>query len=231
MKISFDSYSFKNAVSLSFPILCAFIPLGIGFGYMSQQLGLEWHLSIVMAVIIYAGSAEFIVAMMLTKMVAITDIIFAALFCNLRHIFYGLSVSDKYPYRLSFKKLYMIYTLSDETYAILSSLNVNQEIAFYICLLNHLYWIMGVVIGVLLGSSIDLEIKGIDFILTSLFTVLTVEQIIKVKQYLPFLVAIFACIISLLFFPSSQMLVLSMSLVILFFVIKYKFSLYFNIGK
>ncbi len=228
MKINLNINDFKDAITISFPILCAFIPLGIGFGYMSQQLELKWHLSIMMAVIIYAGSAEFIIAMMLTKIAPITDIIFAALFCNLRHIFYGLSVSDKYPYKLGFKKLYMIYTLSDETYAILSSLNVNKEVAFYICLLHHSYWIIGVVIGVLLGSSINVEIKGIEFILTSLFTVLTVEQIMKIKQYMPFLVAIFACIVALLFFPVSQMLVVSMSLVTLILILQYKINLHFN---
>lgn len=205
--------SFKKALSKSYPIFCAFIPLGIGFGYMSLQLGLSAKITIIMAAFVYAGSAEFLIATMIANFVSFWDIIVATSLCNLRHIFYGLSVRKHYKFG-TIKNIYMIYTLSDETYALLcDEKKPDPDFAFFICVLNHLYWVLGVFIGLIFGHFINIELKGLEFILTSLFTVLTIEQFYKIRKLTPFFLAFVSSILVLLIFPKPHMLFLSMTIV------------------
>lgn len=200
---------FNEALKVTFPMLCAFIPLGLGFGYLSQQLGLPWQMVTVMAISIYAGSAEFIVATMLAKLSPAYDIILAASLCNLRHIFYGISVQQYFP-STGFKRFYMIHALTDETYAILSSYkNQKGNFPFYVSILNHIYWVISVLIGISLGKLGTLKIDGLEFVLTALFIVLTIEQIYHVKKWSPFICSSIASIISMVFFASNQMLLIS----------------------
>lgn len=96
-KIMIKNYFYKTellkirkALNLTFPMFCAFLTLGMAFGYFALQLGLSWHLILIMTTIVYAGSAEFIVVFMFAKNAPEIDIILAAALCNLRHIFYGM---------------------------------------------------------------------------------------------------------------------------------------------
>ena len=105
----------------------------------------------------------------------------------------------------------MIHALTDETYAILSTKKVeNNNFSFYLSLLNHLYWVISVFLGVTIGYFIEMKIEGLEFVLTALFLVLTIEQIYRIKQWMPFIYSFVACIASLLLLPSEQMLLASM---------------------
>ncbi len=210
----------QEAFILTMPILCAFIPLGMGLGYITQQLGLEYYLVIIMAMLIYAGSAEFIIAIMFAKSATYVDIVIAALLCNLRHIFYGLSVHEKYPAQ-GLKRWFMIFALSDESYAILSSTNISSKnTAFYICLFNYLYWVIGVIIGIIICRNTYMDIEGLEFILTALFVILTIEQAHILRRFTPFMIAIIAYSISLISLPYNFVLLGAIGLSVLFLIVE-----------
>lgn len=213
--------SFSNAFHHSIPILFSFIPLGFGFGYYGLQLGLPGYLVILMSMVIYAGSSEFLVATLLMKWVPAIDIIIAAALVNSRHIFYGLSVEKHYP-KNWLQRFYMIHALTDETYSILATKkDTDYRFSFWLSVLNHAYWVSGVSLGVLTGHFASIKIEGLEFCLTALFIVLTMEKAYQIKKFFPFTLAIAAAIFSQYFFP-KQMLLVAMILVTLFLIITYK---------
>lgn len=208
----------KKAFTDSIPILISFIPLGFGFGYIGQQLNMPWHLVIIMATIIYAGSVEFLVVTMLAKAYPFLDILLAAALVNLRHIFYGLSVHQHYP-RRGLRRAYMIHALTDETYSLLAAKQeIDHRYAFYLCALNHLYWVTGVSLGVTIGHWVAFKINGLEFCLTALFVVLAMEQFYHLKKWFPFIFAFMAASIAKFFFP-QQMLMMAMIMVTVMLVI------------
>lgn len=205
----------REALIASIPILFSFVPLGFGFGYIAAQLTIPWHLIIFMAAIIYAGSAEFSIATMLAKGYAFSDIFIAAAFVNLRHIFYGLSVSHHYPKDNFLRRFYMIHALTDETYSLLAAKCVGDpSFAFYLSLFNHCYWVLGVALGASFGYYFAVKLKGLEFCLTALFVVLAIEQFFHIRRWFPFLFAFIAAIFAKIIFP-NQMLMMSMLLVTL----------------
>lgn len=213
--------AFKRAFVTSVPILCSFLPLGFSFGYFALQMDLPPYLIILMSAVIYAGSVEFLVATMLAGTFAFREIFIAASLVNLRHIFYGLSVQQHYPKR-GLSRYYMIHALTDETYSILAARQeIDPNFSFWISVLNHAYWVGGVVLGVVAGRLFAFEIHGIEFCLTALFAVLTVEKAMEVKQWFPFVLALISALIANLFFP-SQMLFASMIMVCIFLIVTYK---------
>lgn len=214
------NHSIRSAFIDSIPILWSFISLGFGFGYIGHQLGIEGHLIVFMAAVIYAGSAEFLVINMLAKFASMTDIIMATSLVNLRHIFYGLSVQHQYPKHF-LKRMYMIHTLTDETYSILATkIESDPVFSFWLAFFNHIYWVIGVALGVTIGAIAGLKIDGLEFCLTALFIVLTIEQAWHIKRWFPFIIAMCASTVSLIIFP-KQMLLTSMILVTVMLILAY----------
>lgn len=213
--------SINEAFWYSIPILLSFVPLGFGFGYIGQQLNIPWHLIIFMAAIIYAGSVEFLVVTMLAKSFPFTDIFIAASFVNLRHIFYGFSVHQHYP-KNNWLRTYMIHALTDETYSLLAAKKeIDPVFSFSLALFNHLYWVLGVSLGVAIGHYLALQVKGLEFCLTALFVVLGIEQFFHIKRWFPFILAFISALLAKILFP-NQMLLMALILVTLMLTLTLK---------
>ncbi|MCP3679068.1 MAG: AzlC family ABC transporter permease [Gammaproteobacteria bacterium] len=108
------------AFKASFPALFGYIALGLSFGFLFQKAGGSWYLATLMSILVYAGAAQFVAITLLLNHSGLLPILSATLFINLRHIFYGLSFLDRFPNKF-FKKIYMIFGLTDEAYSILSA--------------------------------------------------------------------------------------------------------------
>lgn len=170
------TYSLK----MTFPILCGYIVLGAAFGLLLQQAGYSFVWAFFISVVVYAGSMQFLLVSLLSSGSSLLYVALMTLSLNSRHIFYGLSYLDK------FKKMgvfypYMIFSLTDETYSLLCSIKVPEDLdenKVYICIsgLNHLYWIFGSVLGGLVGNFVPSGITGIEFAMTALFVVILIEQ-------------------------------------------------------
>jgi 4-azaleucine resistance transporter AzlC len=222
-----DKDIFMSALKATIPVFLGYIPLGMAFGLLLSGAGYHWIYAFLMSLFVYAGSAQFLAVALLAAGAGLMDFAIATLLLNLRHSFYGLSMLEKFS-DLGRVKPYLIFALTDETYALLTTTEVPKGgsksiFYFYIAALNHLYWIIGSVIGAVLGSVFDLNLEGMSFVLTALFVVLTIEQYLCSKVRFPFVAAIGAGITSLIFFRSENMLLASIILGTIILIAREKF--------
>jgi 4-azaleucine resistance transporter AzlC len=204
---------FKAAFQKTVPVMFGYVPIGIAFGFLLTQAGYHWIFAVLMSVFIYSGATQFLAISFFFNHAALIEIAITTLLLNLRHSFFGLSLLRKFS-GIPRVKPYLVFALTDETYALLTALdepeqNTKARYYLFISILNQLYWVVGSLAGGLLGQAISTDFKGMDFALTALFTVLVIEQYRKVRSFLPFLVAAFAGIMCLIFVGSKYMLLTS----------------------
>lgn len=176
-------YAFLKSV----PVMCGYLFLGISFGILLQSAGYNFIWAFFISLFVYAGSMQFIMVPMLVTAVSPLTMVFTTLFVNSRHIFYGLSFVELFDKIKA--KFYMIFALTDETYSIFCACrnedpeNTHLSSWFWISAFDHLYWIVGSVIGACLGEALPFDFTGIDFSMTAFFVVILMEQVLgKPKQ-------------------------------------------------
>ena len=212
----------KQVFPQTVPVLAGYISLGIAFGLLLQSIGYGPIWAFAMSLFIYAGSAQFLAVELLSAGASFTQIALLTLLLNFRHLFYGLSMLEKYR-GTGIRKLYLIFGLTDETYALLTGYKTpeglaDQEYYVTVTLLNQLYWIIGSVIGSVAGSVIPFDTTGIDFAMTALFAVLVVEQWKSHKNHIPTISGFVITIAALYLFGADHFLIpalLVMSVVLL----------------
>lgn len=207
---------FTTAFKTTIPVLLGYIPLGMAFGFLLDGAGYHWIYAFIMSLFVYAGSGQFLAVALLAAGAGLTEFAIATLLLNFRHAFYGLSLLEKFS-GVGKVKPYLIFALTDETYALLTTTDVpkgssKSRFYFYIAALDHLYWIAGSVLGAALGSVLDLNLEGMSFVLTALFVVLTIEQYFSSEARFPFIAAVGAGALSLTLFSPDNMLLASIVL-------------------
>ena len=205
--------NFLALIKLTIPVMMGYIPLGMAFGLLLSKLLIPWYYALFMSMFIFAGSGQFLILTLFASQATILEIGIATFLLNLRHTFYGLSMISTFK-EFSWKKHYLIFGLTDETFALLKTSDVpeqNREKAYlWITFLNQCYWIIGSIIGAILGNIVPFNYEGIEFSLTALFVVLSIELYKKNRLHKPFLVAIIIGFLGMLVFPPQKMLILSL---------------------
>lgn len=210
-----NSKTLYFAFKMSLPVLFGYLFLGSAFGIMLYEAGYNFIWAIIISLFVYAGSGQFLLVSMLTSHAALSDIAIMTFFVNSRHIFYGISFIEKFR-SYSWRYPYLIFSLTDETYGVNSSFSdvpkgVNEgDARFLIGLFDHIYWIIGSVIGSLAGQLIKIDFTGIDFSMTALFTVIFIDQMRASKSKIPGIIGIFCAIICLLIFGADKFLLPSL---------------------
>lgn len=208
----------KRAFLDTVPVLSGYIVLGMGFGILmySKGYGVLW--SFAMSLFIYAGSMQFFAVDLLTSGATLIATAVATLMVNARHIFYGISMVDKYK-GTGKKKPYLIFALTDETYSLVCTSHADKSDSerkryyFLVSVFNHFYWVLGSVIGALLGEIIPFSTEGIEFALTALFVTVFVEQWKSTKDHAPALIGVLASVICLVLFGAADFLIPAMVLI------------------
>ena len=206
--------NFFSIFKMTIPVLTGYIPLGMAFGLLLSQLLIPWYYAFYMSLFIFAGAGQFLALGMFATQASILEIAIAIFLLNLRHTFYGLSMISTFK-KFSWKKHYLIFGLTDETFALLKTNDVKEEerekVYLIITALNQSYWIIGSVLGAALGNIVPFNYQGIEFSLTALFVVLSIELYNKSKQHKPFLIAVAIGFVGMLALPSDKMLIISLS--------------------
>ena len=169
------------AFRVTVPVLIGYLAIGIAFGLMLEAIGYNFIWSFFMSLTIYAGSGQYLGVSLLQLGAALSEVALMTLLLNFRHIVYGLSMLEKFQTIHGPRKFYLIFALTDETYALLSSVRVPSgmkpaDFYFAIALLDHIYWIAGRVIGSVAGALLGFDTTGVDFAMTALFVVIAVGQ-------------------------------------------------------
>jgi 4-azaleucine resistance transporter AzlC len=182
-----------SVLSLTAPVAMGYIPLGMVFGFLFVQAGAAWWLAIVASVFVFAGASQYMMIPMVAAGLSVGTIALATLIVNLRHVFYGLSLLKKFPPG-NLLRWYMVFALTDETYSVLTTIpeSTSHKQMALVAFLNHMWWVLGTVIGAVIGAQAQLALTGLDFVLAALFAVLTVEQWRTKKTPAPLWVALAA---------------------------------------
>lgn len=211
MKPSSTARAAVEAFKVTIPVLFGYLAIGIAFGIMLETSGYPWYLAAIMSIFIYAGALEYMAVSFLVSSTPMVEIAIMSFLVNFRHIVYGLSLFNQVNRARRFKP-YVIFALTDETYALLTTIHypprINREkYTFFIALFDHCYWVIGSVLGALAGSLIPFDSKGIDFALTALFIVLLIEQWKNSDSKLPFAIALIAGVAAMVIDKSNMLLI------------------------
>lgn len=202
----------KPAFISTVPVFAGYIVLGFGFGIIMKAHDYGVLLTFLMSLLIYAGSMQYAAVGLLSSGASFFTAGITTLMINARHIFYGISMVDKYK-GAGLKKAYMIFALTDETYSLVCVDNpkISEEnridYCFLVSLFNHCYWIAGSVLGAVVGSILKFNSEGIDFVLTALFLTIFIEQWLSTKKHLPALIGVGASALCLAVFGSEDFLI------------------------
>lgn len=209
----------RAAFKATIPVLTGYIVLGMGFGILcsSKGYGVIWALA--MSIFIYAGSMQYLAIDLILGGASLITTALTTLMVNARHLFYGISMTEKYK-NLGKKKPYMIYTLTDETYSLVVSDNLpknvdNKTYWFFISLFDQIYWVIGSIIGALIGEMAIFNTMGIDFALTALFVTIFTDQWLSTENHVSAVVGVIVTLICLVVFGSGSFLIPSMILIII----------------
>ncbi|AKH21639.1 AzlC family ABC transporter permease [Sedimenticola thiotaurini] len=215
------------AFRASVPVLFGYVPLGMAFGILFQDLGYAWYYAPLMGLTVYAGAAQFMAVGLLAAHASLFEVALSTFILNSRHMFFGVSLLSRYRAQ-GLKKLYLIFGLTDETYSLITSTHPptgHDEQNYYLALtaLNQSYWITGCALGALFGANVQFDTSGMDFTLTALFMVLMLEQWKKLREPYPFVVALL-CGLAALWLFREQMLLVSISLSIALLLLRSRIS-------
>lgn len=211
------------AFPVTVPVLMGYLAIGMAFGLMLQSAGYGVGWALLMSLTIYAGSGQYLGVSLLAAGAPLGQVAFLTLMINFRHLVYGLSMLEKFR-GMGARKLYMIFSLTDETYALLSSARPPAGIDphnfyFTVAMLDHSYWILGSVIGSLVGTALGFDTTGVDFAMTALFLVIAVGQWKAAGSHLPALLGIAATLLSLWGVGAEDMLLPALGLIIMTLVV------------
>lgn len=207
----------RRALVSTLPVFAGYIGLGFGFGVILRTRGYPVWLAPLMACTMYAGSMQYVAVDLLFGGVSLLTAAVTTLMVNARHLFYGVSMIDKYK-GAGWRKPYLMFALTDETYSLLCSDTATDPARynyyFFVSLFDQCYWIMGCTLGAAVGGVLPFPTKGIDFVLTALFVTIVVDQWRQSRDHLPVLIGAAAAALSLLLFGSDNMLIPAMALIV-----------------
>lgn len=206
--------SFSYALRHSLPIFAGFLPLGLAYGVLMQNAGYNALWTGATCLFVFAGSLQFLMISFFTGAVSYVTVAVMALLVNSRHIFYGISLIEKFR-NFGLWKHYLIYSLTDENYSLHCATKVDENMDekwtyVFTATLTLLYWTISCVLGSFIGTLITIDMTGVDFALTALFVTILLDQLKDAVSRLPAVIAVFSSIICLLIFGPDNFILPSL---------------------
>ena len=205
----------RQAFVDTIPVLTGYLVLGFGFGIILKANGYGVFVAFLMSFFIYAGSMQYVAIGLLAGGASLVVLVFTTLMVNARHLFYGISMLEKYK-KTGKRKPYLIFTLTDETYSLVCNddLRIPTEernnYYFFVSFFDHMYWVTGSVLGAVMGTIVKFNSEGIDFALTALFLTVFIEQWLSSKKHSPAIIGVVVSVICLILFGKDNFLIPTM---------------------
>ena len=206
--------AFRAAFPHTIPIMTGFLFLGMTYGIYMNVSGFGFWYPMLMSMTIFAGSMEFVTVSMLLGAFHPMEALTMTLMINARHLFYGISMLDKYK-GTGFKKLYLIFGMCDESFSINYTAEIPGDVdkgwfMMWVTLLNQFYWVLGSTLGGIFGSFIKFNTEGLEFVMTALFVVIFLEQWLKEKNHTGAIVGVLLSVLSLVLFGRDAFIIPAM---------------------
>lgn len=217
----------KAAFPCTIPIMTGFIFLGTAYGIYMNASGFSFVYPLFMSMLIYGGSLEFVAVEMLLSPFAPLQVFIMALLIQARHLFYGLSMLDKFR-GTGWKKFYLIYGMCDETFSVNYTADIPEDVdrgwfMFFVTLLNQFYWVASATTGGIISSLLKINTDGISFVMTAMFVVIFMDQWLKEDQHLSSLIGLGVSLICLLIFGVDSFMIPTMiTIVVLLTVLRHR---------
>ena len=204
----------RAAFPKTIPIFAGFWFLGLTYGIYMHTAGFSFWYPMLMSLTIFAGSVEFVAVNLLLGAFNPVQAFVMALMINARHLFYGISMLDKYN-GTGWKKFYLIFGMCDESFSINYTAEIPPDVdrgwfMFFVTLLNHLYWFTGATLGGIFGSLIQFNTEGLEFVVTAMFVVIFLEQWLKEQWHTSSLLGLALSLLCLLAFGAERFIIPAM---------------------
>ena len=208
----------KAAFPQTIPIFTGFWFLGMAYGIYMNASGFSFVYPLCMSLLIYGGSLEFVAVEMLLSPFAPLQTFIMALLIQARHLFYGLSMLDKFK-GLGWKKYYLIFGMCDETFSVNCSADIPEDVDrgwfyFWVTLLNQFYWSAAATTGGIVGSLLKIDTSDISFVMTAMFVVIFLEQWLKEKEHSASLIGLAVSVLCLVIFGPDSFMIPAMVLIV-----------------
>lgn len=209
----------RAAFPHTIPIFAGYCFLGMSYGILMKTSGFPIWYPILTSLVVFAGSMEFVTVNLLLGAFDLFQAFTMALMLNTRHLFYGLSMLEKYK-GTGKKKLYLIFGLTDETFSVNCAITPPADVDrswfyFFITLLDHSYWVLGATLGSIFGTLLQFNTEGLDFVMTALFVVILLEHLLKNEDKRSALLGMVISIACLLIFGSDGFMIPAMALILI----------------
>lgn len=213
-----------HAFHTSLPIMAGYGFLGLTYGIYMHELGFNFLYPMLLALMVYAGSAEFLLGNMLLGSFHPLQAFLMVLMVNARHLFYGLSMLEEYK-GLGWKKFFLIFGMSDETFALTSASKIPEGTdkgwyLLWITWLDETYWVIGATLGGLIGPFLTFDLKGLDFVLTAMFTAIFADNWLREKDHTSSISGLIISGLCLTIFSADHFIIPSMVIILLFLTLK-----------
>ncbi len=208
----------KCAFPHTLPILAGFLFLGITYGIYMNVSGFSFLYPMLMSMTIFAGSMEFVAVNLLLGAFDPLQALAMTLMINARHLFYGISMLDKYR-GTGWKKWYLIFGMCDESFSVNYTAQVPEDVdrgwfMFFVTLLNQLYWVTGATLGGIFGSFLHFNTEGLDFVMTAMFVVIFLNQWLKEKNHASSLLGLGLSLLCLIAFGADNFILPAMAAIL-----------------
>ena len=206
------------AFPYTIPIFAGFWFLGMAYGIYMNVSGFSFWYPMLMSLLIYGGSLEFVTVSMLLSPFAPLSAFLMALMIQARHLFYGIAMLDKYK-NTGWKRFYLIFGMCDEAFSINYTADIPEDVdrgwfMFFVTLLNQIYWVSGSTLGGLLGSLFTFSTQGLDFVMTAMFVVIFLEQLLKEQKHYTAIIGTGASALCLIFFGADSFMLPAMGCIL-----------------
>lgn len=217
---------FRYALPRTIPVFVGYLFLGAAYGILMNVNGYGILWTFAASVLVFAGSLQYLGVTMLTAAEHPLAALLMALMINARHLFYGISMLEKYGKAAKYKA-YLIFGLTDETFSVVCHEQIPKQldrdkVYFFITLLDHGYWVLGSVLGAIAGNFITFDTKGLDFALTALFVVIVTEQWKQAGGHIPALIGALASVACLIIWGANSFIVPAMTVILLILALNYR---------
>lgn len=203
----FSSTTLKTAFVKSIPIFCSYVFVSMAYDMMMASAGFPWYDSLLVSLTVYTGAFQFVLITFLSSGASLITIALTALLMNSRQSFYSITFLKEFK-QMGRRKLYMIHTMTDETYAVNCTLDLpkkeKEDTMFLVALFSRYYWIVGSVLGGILGQIIPFDLTGLDFCMTALFLIIFIDQWEKAEKHTLALTGLGIGVICLLIFGENR---------------------------
>lgn len=201
------------------PIFAGFWFLGLTYGIYMNVSGFSFWYPMLMSLTIFAGSVEFVAVNMLLGAFDPIQALAMTVMINARHLFYGISMLDRYK-GTGWKKGYLIFGMCDESFSINYTAQIPEDVdrgwfMFFVTLLNHLYWFSGATLGGIFGSLIHFNTEGLDFVMTAMFVVIFMDQLLKEKRHTSAVIGLGVSLLCLLMFDADSFMIPAMAAILI----------------